>query len=327
MNNNLLDSIKAAQIHKKISKNIINDIRPGLSLKKIVEIIETNIIKETKINNINEINNGIAFPIGVSVNNCAAHFTPNYHDVDIILKENDIIKIDYGVHKNGIIIDSAFTLHFDEKFDEFINISKDLTNFAVKKCGPDAILGEIGCEIEEYIKNTEIFIENKLYKLKTMEDLSGHLIKPFEIHAGKAVPNIKIDYPLRMKEDEFYAIEPFITTGLGKSILKEPNSHYMLIKNHEKKIESNNYNQSKFYKLYKSIFKNYNNLPFCSRWLYESNLIDSDSYFLLEELVQNNILNSFPPIYDIEGSLISQFEHTIFIKHNGVINLTKNDFY
>ena len=63
-----------------------------------------------------------------------------------------------------------------------------------------------------------------------MKDLSGHMIKPFEIHAGKAVPNIKIHYPLRMMENEFYAIEPFITTGNGVSILKEPKSHYMLKK-------------------------------------------------------------------------------------------------
>ena len=320
MNTNLLDAIKAAQNHKKISKNIINTIKPGTSLKNIAYLIENHIKEETKNQNTSEINYGIAFPVGLSLNNCAAHFTPNFNDPDIILTENDLIKIDFGVHKNGVIIDSAFTLHFNEKYDEFIKISKDLTNFAVSQCGVDVILGELGAEIEDYIKNTEIYIDNKLFKLKTMEDLSGHLIRPYEIHAGKAVPNIAINYPVRMCEHEFYAIEPFITTGNGKSILKKPNSHYMIPKNNHEKI-----NNDSTRNLYDSLYKNYKTLPFCSRWLYETNLIDSDN--LLEKMVENKILNSYPPIYDIDDSLISQFEHTIFIKSNGVINLTKNEFY
>ena len=48
---------------------------------------------------------------------------------------------------------------------------------------------------------------------------------------------------------------------------------------------------------------------------------------LLNRLTDKKILNVFPPIYDIKNSIISQFEHTIFIKENGIINLTKNDFY
>jgi methionyl aminopeptidase len=320
MNTNLLDAIKAAQNHKKISKNIINSIKPGTSLKSIAYLIENQIKEETEKQHTSEINHGIAFPVGLSLNNCAAHFTPNFNDSDIILTENDIIKIDFGVHKNGVIIDSAFTLHFNEKYDEFIKISKDLTNFAVSQCGVDVILGELGAEIEDYIKNTDICIDNKYYKLKTMADLSGHLIRPYEIHAGKAVPNIAINYPVRMCEHEFYAIEPFITTGNGRSILKKPNSHYMLHKNNDEKI-----NNDSTRNLYESIYKNYKTLPFCSRWLYECNLIDSDN--LLEEMVKNKILNEYPPIYDIDDSIISQFEHTIFIKSNGVINLTKNEFY
>ena len=331
MNTNLLDAIKAAQIHKKISKNIIEIVKPGMTLKNIASFIEDNIKNESNTNNINETNYGIAFPIGLSLNNCAAHYTPNYKDPEVILKESDIIKIDFGVHKNGVIIDSALTLHFDPKYDEFINISKDLTNFAVSQCGVDAILGEIGAEIEDFIKNTEIYIDNKLYTLKTMEDLSGHLIRPYEIHAGKAVPNIGINYPLRMIENEFYAIEPFITTGFGKSILKLPNSHYMLAKNHDYLMQQaqtqseKNDKNTNTKKIYDSIYNNFRTLPFCSKWLYELNLIDSDIF--LEKMVENKILNSYPPIYDIEGSIVSQFEHTVFIKHNGTINLTKNNFY
>jgi methionyl aminopeptidase len=326
MNNqqgSLINAIKSAKIHKEIGSYIRSIIKPGLSLNDLASIIENKIKEDTNFDIINPLKRGIAFPVGLSLNNCAAHYTPNYNDNDIIIKDSDILKIDYGIHYNGTIIDSAFTIHIDKKYDEFIDISKKLTNFAIKQCGPDALLGEIGSAIEEYISSKEIYIDDKLYKLTTMHDLSGHAIAPYEIHAGKAVPNISIFYPIRMYENEYYAVEPFITTGLGETIIKYPNSHYMLTKNaksNSKLLEKDEI------LLYDIINKNYSTLPFCQKWLYELNKeLNHDN--ILKNLENKNVLNSFPPLYDIEGSIISQFEHTIFIKKNGVLNLNSNDFY
>jgi methionyl aminopeptidase len=240
-----------------------------------------------------------------------------------MISNNDIIKIDYGVHYNGMIIDSAFTLHFNPKYDEFINISKEATDIAIKHSGPDAVLGEIGGEVEEFIKSKEITIDDKVYPLTVMKDLSGHLIKPFEIHAGKAVPNIAIRYPLRMMEGEFYAIEPFITTGNGTSILGGPNSHFMIDKNGINGINRTNISSEKdFYNL---IYQNYKTLPFCQKWLYD--LGKEDYNLLLKNLENKRIIKSYPPIYDIDKSIVSQFEHTIYIRDKGIINLTKNSNY
>jgi methionyl aminopeptidase len=323
-NTYLADAIKASFTHKKVGEYLRRDIiKPGISLKDIATITENKIKEYINFDPENQLLRGIAFPVGLSINDCAAHYTPNIDDPDIILQKNDILKVDYGVHFNGTIIDSAFTMHFDEKYDEFIKISKDVTNFAVKQCGPDAILGEIGKEIEEYVYSCQLEIDNKIIPLKTMRDLCGHLISPYTIHAGKAVPNTAIYYPFRMKENEFYAVEPFITTGNGISISKDNNSHYML-KNDEsvKSVKSN--------LLYDIIQKNFYTLPFCKKWLYELYLVDNnDTKFneSLNKLVKENIVQEYPPLHDIPGSLISQFEHTIFIRDKGIINLTKNNFY
>jgi len=321
-NKNLLDAIKCAIVHKKVGSYIRENIKINMTLKNIAILIEDKIKEEIGFDINNPISQGIAFPVGLSLNNCAAHYTPNYNEEDILLKDDDIIKIDYGVHKNGIIIDSAFTLSLNSKYDEFINISKNLTNYAVSLCSVDAVLGDIGKDIEEYVKSKEITIDNKTYQLKTMTELSGHLIAPYQIHAGKAVPNVSIFYPMRMKEFEYYAIEPFLTNGDGYSILKSPNSHYMLSKNHD---IVNNLNENEC-KVYDIIKKNYYTLPFCQRWLYE--LEESIKYDnILKNLEKKKIINVYPPIYDINNSIISQFEHTIFIKEKGIINLTKNDYY
>jgi methionyl aminopeptidase len=323
MNTVLNDAIKGASVHKKISKKVFEYVMPGITLKEIVRFIETSIREETSFDPLAPLTAGIGFPVGVGVNNCVAHYTPNYEDNDYMLSNNDIIKIDYGVHYNGMIIDSAFTLHFDPKYDEFIHISKEATNIAIKHSGPDAILGEIGGEVEEFIKSKEITIDDKVYPLTVMKDLSGHLIKPFEIHAGKAVPNIAINYPLRMMEGEFYAIEPFITTGNGTSILGSPNSHFMIDKNGINEINGIKTGSDKdFYNL---IYQNYKTLPFCQKWLYD--LEKKDYNLLLKNLENKRIIKSYPPIYDIDKSIVSQFEHTIYIRDKGIINLTKNSNY
>lgn len=318
----LVNAIKASNVHKKVGIFIRNNIKPNMSLKDVSIIIENEIKKETEFNTGKPLDKGIGFPTGLSINNCAAHYTPNYGEENIIFKESDILKIDYGVHYEGTIIDSAFTISFNPHYEEFINISKNLTNYAVSLCGPDVVLGDIGKDIEEYIKSKEIEINGIVYPINIMSDLSGHKISKYEIHAGKAVPNINIYYPLRMQENEYYAIEPFITTGLGKSIYKEPNSHYMLTRGHCN-VELYNNNDKKLYNIIK---KNYSTLPFCQRWLYELNN-NMDYNAVLKKLVDKKILNVYPPIYDIENSIISQFEHTIYIKENGIINLTENEYY
>lgn len=323
MDKTLINGIKAAKVHINVGKYIRENIKCGLSLKDIAIIIENKIKDEIDFDINNPLDRGIAFPVGLSLNNCAAHYTPNYNETEIILKEDDIIKIDYGVHIGGTIIDSAFTLHFNEKYNEFINISKKITNYAVSLCNPGKILGEIGAEIEEYIQSKEIIINGITYPIKIMRDLSGHMIRKYEIHAGIAVPNIAIDYDKRIKEFEYYAIEPFITTGNGISILKEPISHYMINKNYNNLNNNLNKTEKKVYKIIKD---NYHTLPFCQRWLYELNSIYNYDN-VLNSFKKKNIIDTFPPIYDIDNSIISQFEHTIFIKENGIINLTKNDFY
>ena len=43
---------------------------------------------------------GLAFPTGLSLNNCAAHYTPNAGDTTV-LQYDDVLKVDFGTHING----------------------------------------------------------------------------------------------------------------------------------------------------------------------------------------------------------------------------------
>lgn len=91
---------------------------------------------------------GLAFPTGCSINNCAAHYTPNAGD-ETVLGESDVVKIDYGTHVNGRIIDCAFSLTFDNKYDGLIEAVRAATEAGIREAGIDVRLCDIGETIEE----------------------------------------------------------------------------------------------------------------------------------------------------------------------------------
>ncbi len=320
------NDIKSAFIHKNIVNKIYKSNFSNKSTLSIVYEIEELIKTECKGQ---VINNGIAFPVNVCLNECIAHSTPLNHNQ--IVKDDDLLKIDFGVHIEGHITDSAFTIPINtSKFDELINISKRATTIGVEQCGPDSLLSEIGEHIEEYILSKEVEINGTFYHVKNIKDLCGHSIAPYIVHSGKAVPNCKIDfnYPLRMIIGEKYAIEPFVTTGSGICIYDDKNvNHFMLKPNYyyqyninKSKLNNNQIN------LYNQINTYYKSLPFTHRWLLETyHKNEVELYNSLNILNKYNIIEKYPPIYDIKGSYVAHHEHNVIITDKGKMWLTKNN--
>lgn len=50
----------------------------------------------------------------------------------IVLQKGDVMKVDFGVHVNGRIVDSAFTLNFEPTYDSLLAAVKDATNAGIK---------------------------------------------------------------------------------------------------------------------------------------------------------------------------------------------------
>lgn len=303
---------ECGRIHRNLKDHLKTYIKPGMKVIDLVEYIENNIKKSIKYDG-NHIKSGVAFPTGISINNCAAHWTPELSD-NRVISEDDILKVDFGIHKNGYIIDSAFTHSFSNKYDALIESTREANSVAIKNSGIDAILSDIGKEVKEVIESYELELNNKIYPLKPVIDLTGHSIARYNIHSGKSVPNIAVPfYRERMKYGEIYAIEPFATTGTGR--VKESGfcSHYMISKlNLQDKRLSNDDK-----KYIRNIYKKYLSLPFCTRWLEKEN-IDCKP---LKSLARMNIINRYPPLYDIENSLISQHENTIRISEKNKVEI------
>lgn len=155
---------------------------------------------------------GVGFPTGCSINHVAAHYTPNTGDTKI-LGVDDVCKIDFGTHVNGLIIDTAFTVAFNPMFDDLLLAVQDATDTGIKEAGIDVRLGDIGAAIQEVMESYEVVINNKTYQVKPVRNLCGHTIEPYKIHAGKSVPIVKSTNNTKMEEGELYAIETFGSTG------------------------------------------------------------------------------------------------------------------
>lgn len=67
----------AAEVHRQVRQYARRNIKPGMSMTEIVNMIEdgTRALVEE-----NGLESGVGFPTGVSLNNCAAHYTPNAGD-------------------------------------------------------------------------------------------------------------------------------------------------------------------------------------------------------------------------------------------------------
>lgn len=53
----------------------------------------------------------------------------------------------------------------------------------------------------------------QVYPVKSVRNLNGHLVGPYQIHAGKSVPIVKNNDTVRMEEGDLFAIETFGSTG------------------------------------------------------------------------------------------------------------------
>jgi methionyl aminopeptidase len=228
-----------------------------------------------------------AFPIGLNKNNIVAHFSP-YNTDEQILTENDVLKVDIGVCVDGRIIDGAKTYYFREEFEPLVEATKDAIVQFYKNAGIDKKLGELGKIIEETIESYEVELKGKIYPLHSVRDVCGHNILSYNVHGGIAIPNIKINYKKKLEEGMLYAIEPYATTGNGKTIENcEEISHVSM--------SCNNFDLK--------IYKERNFLPFHPKWFDNINI---ENY------------RQYPVIEDKMGTYVAQTEETFIIENEKI---------
>ncbi|KAF8738645.1 hypothetical protein AX14_010747 [Amanita brunnescens Koide BX004] len=295
---------RAAEVHRQVRSYARRMIRPGMQMTEIANNIEDAVRALVEGDGLDA---GVGFPTGLSLNHCAAHYTPNAGDT-IVLQQGDVLKVDIGVHVKGRICDSAFTLNFEPTYDKLIEAVKAATNTGIREAGIDVRLGELGGLIQETMESYEVEVNGKVYPVKPIQNLSGHSINPYQIHGGKSVLLVKSDDQTKMEEGEYYAIETFGSTGRGRTVESGECSHYAKV--FDAPHVPLRLNSAK--SLLATITKTFGTLPFCRRYLDRAG--ESKYLLALNHLVGQGIVQEYLPLCDQRGSMTAQFEHTIVLR-------------
>lgn len=287
------DYKKAGEIAKKIVEYAKNLIKPDMLLVEIAQKIEKETIK---------LGAQPAFPVNLSINDIAAHYHPALEDET---KAHGLLKIDIGIHINGFIADTAFSLDLtpDKKYKDLIKASEDALSEALSILNNNPTLNDIGLAIQQIIQRKGF---------SPIVNLSGHELGQYNIHAGITIPNHGNNNPNKI-EPGAYAIEPFATTGDGK-IYEGPAGNIYQI------LTPKNTRSPTARKIMEYVWEKYQTLPFSLRELQEK--FGNMSRLAIKELEQNKIIHSYPQLIEISHHPVSQAEHTFIKTPEGKIIVT-----
>ena len=111
---------------------------------------------------------GIGFPTGCSINHVAAHYTPNCGD-NTVLQYDDVMKVDFGTQIDGRIIDCAWTVSFNPRYDPLLEAVKEATNAGIRAAGIDVRLCDVGESVQEVMESYEVELDGKTYPVKVSQ--------------------------------------------------------------------------------------------------------------------------------------------------------------
>ncbi len=282
--------LQAGKIAKEIKEYIKPQIKNGTLLLEIAEKIESKII---------ELKGKPAFPTNLSINEIAAHYTPSFNDET---KANGLLKVDFGVHINGWIADTAFSIDLEnnELNKKLIEASKEALKNAIKTAEQKGSLGEIGEAVQKTIES---------HKFSPIINLTGHEMDEYELHAGLTILNVKNSRTEKL-DNGLYAIEPFATNGSGKIYEGKPSGIYIL-------INGKNVRSPEARKVLDFIGDEYRTLPFCSRWIIKK--FGTKSLFSLKQLEENGNIHQYPQLVEASHAKVSQAENTILVDDKVIV--------
>lgn len=282
---------KAGQIAKQTKEFARQIIKPEMPLVEIAEKIE---------NKIKELKGELAFPVNLCTDETAAHYSPTSTDET---KATGLLKIDIGVHINGAIADTAFSIDLtpDKQHKKLIQASEQALENAIKsiKQNKNITLSEIGKSIQETITS---------FNFSPIRNLSGHQLGNFLVHAGITIPNYENNNQTPLAEGA-YAIEPFATTGTG--IVQD--GALSTIYRFEKTAPIRD---ALARKILQHILEKYQTLPFSQKAIEKE--FASRARLSLRLMEQAGILHHYPQLIEKSKSPVSQAEHTLLITKDKV---------
>jgi len=289
--------VRSGRITGELRKLVREKVRPGMGYVETCEWVEKEIVER---------GGAPAFPTGIGVNHVTAHYAPQETD-ESKFQESDVIKVDFGVHVDGYITDTAVTVTFNPDYELLVEAAERTLNSAIGALRSERRTGEIGREIRK---------EASRFGFKTIENLTGHTLERYVVHAGKSIPNIFVQNMPVLKDEDVFAIEPFLTPGSAAGYVvdsEEETIFSMLARKSTGVKELDDFAMR--------VWNERKTLPFTPRWYVEAygrEKLDG----IVRELVRRRLARGYPTLVEASRKPVAQFEHTMGFEGGSVVVLT-----
>jgi methionyl aminopeptidase len=288
---------QAGKITRGLRQWVRESFGPGSGLLEIAEKIEAEIVRQ---------GGQPAFPTGLGVNDVTAHYAPQADDTGKI-QEDDVVKIDFGVTVEGYVADTSVTITQNANYQHLLEATERSLQAAIDTAKRDRRIGEIGRAIEATAK-AEGF--------RTINNLSGHTLEQYVVHAGKSIPNLYAPGQPMLNKGDVFAIEPFLTLPDAAGYVIEgtqTNIFSIVVRKRTGNRELDD--------LMDKIWEARKTLPFSPRW-FDQGYKKGRLLQLLGELEKRRLVRSYPTLVEASGKPVAQFEHTMTIADEGLVILT-----
>jgi len=292
--------VRAGNLAREMREWIISNVSVPQTCLEIATSIEEEIARK---------GGQPAFPTGIGINGVTAHYAPQEDDQTRI-GNGDLVKIDFGVHFDGYIADTAVTIAESPDYQLLMETTKRALEAAISVAKRDPRTGEIGKAIEGAALQQGV---------KTINNLSGHTLEQYTVHGGKSIPNVYAPNQPMLKRDEVFAIEPFLTLGTAAGYVIDaprdsPVTIYSLIMRKRTGVGELDGLVDHIWNLRKS-------LPFTPRW-FSKDFGRERLPQLLAELERRRIVRGYPTLVEASNAPVAQFEHTMKLEGNSLVILT-----
>lgn len=268
-------------------------IKEGVSYLEVATAVESEITKQGA---------GLSFPVNISINDIAAHFTPRHDDSLLIFQKGDVVKLDVGSHIDGYIADTALTVEIGtNNYADMIKASRNALEKAIETIKAGVDLADIGKAIEETIAS---------YGYRSIDNLTGHSLERYTLHSGISVPNVSRRERGQISAGDVLAVEPFATDGAGHVASGSGSNIYR----YDPSVRSRLIRDTKSRFLANTIHNKFNTLPFAERWCID---VLPNTDISLKKLLFAKCIKHYPQLIDSGKGIVTQAEHTLIVNEDG----------
>lgn len=287
----------SGRITKEVKEAVQSAVRPGVGFLEVCDLVRREV----------ESRGGqLAFPTGIGVDEVTAHYAPQDGD-ESVFKEDDLVKVDFGVHVEGYVTDTSVSVTANPQYDLLLEATERALEAAIATARREPRTGEIGREIHR---------EAARFGFKTIENLTGHTVDRYTVHAGKSIPNLYMPGMQSLKKGDVFAIEPFLTLGSAAGyVVDNPGQTIFSI------VARKKTGVRELDAFADRVWNERKTLPFTPRW-YSSEFGGEKLHGIIGRLVAKKILRAYPKLVEASGSPVAQFEHTMALDEGGLVVLT-----